>query len=54
MVVDESTIGAFEDGSVRRGNAAGTPVAGEGVDPFELRVASGCEWTLRLEPQPHD
>ena len=54
VVVDESTIGAFEDGSVRLGNADGTPVAGEGVDPFELRVASGCEWTLRLEPQPHD
>jgi len=34
--------------------ADGTPVAGAGVDPFELRVASGCEWTLRLEPQPHD
>lgn len=54
VVVDSSTIGAFESGARGLGEADGTPVAGAGVDPFELRVASGCEWTLRLEPQPHD
>jgi hypothetical protein len=54
VAVDSSTIGAFEEGSGGLGNADGTPVAGEGVDPFELRMQSGCEWTLRLEPQPHD
>jgi hypothetical protein len=54
VAVDASTTGAFEEGGVGLGKADGTPVAGEGVDPFELRVASGCEWTLRLEPQPHD
>jgi hypothetical protein len=54
VAVDASTIGAFEEGSVGLGQGDGTPVAGEGVDTFELRVASGCEWTLRLEPLPHD
>jgi len=54
VAVDASTIGAFEEGGVGLGNGDGTPIVGEGVDTFELRVASGCEWTLRLEPQPHD
>jgi hypothetical protein len=54
LAVDASTIGAFEEGSVGLGQGDGRPVAGAGVDPFELRVASGCEWTLRLEPLPHD
>jgi hypothetical protein len=54
LVVDESTIVAFEEGNRGLGDANGTWVAGKGVDPFELRVVSGCEWTLRLEPQPHD
>lgn len=54
VAVDTSTTGAFEQGGVGLGKGDGRPVAGEGVDPFELRVASGCEWTLKLEPQPHD
>jgi len=53
VVVDEVTTG-FGSAARGLGEADGTSVAGKGVDPFELRVVSTCEWTLRLEPQPHD
>jgi hypothetical protein len=53
VVVDESTI-SFGFAARGLGEADATSVAGKGVDPFELRVVSGCEWALRLEPQPHD
>ena len=54
VAVETSTLGAFEEGSVGLGNGDRTPVVGEGFEPFKLRVATGCEWSLLLEPQAHD
>lgn len=53
-VVDHSTIGAYEEGRQILGTANRVPIVGETFDPFRLRVESGCEWALRLEPLPHD
>ena len=55
VVVDESTIGAFEEGVTPIGAGDGNPIVGDELsDPLVLHVRSDCEWTLRLEVQPHD
>jgi len=54
VVVDSSTIGAFEEGANPIGAGDGNPIVGDSGDPLVLQVRSGCEWTLRLEAQAHD
>lgn len=54
VAVDTSTVGFFEESRVVLGAGDGTPIVGTGFEPFRLGVTSGCEWSLRLEPQPHD
>jgi hypothetical protein len=52
--VDQLTNGAFEEGGGGLGSGNRAPVVGEGFEPFELRVESDCEWSLRLEWLAHD
>jgi hypothetical protein len=54
VAVDTSTLGAFEEGGVVLGTGDGVPVVGNVSQPFQVRVKSGCEWSLVLEPQAHD
>lgn len=54
VAVDRSTIGAYEEGEAWLGTGDGVPVVGNAGEPFRLRVTSGCEWSLLLEPQAHD
>jgi hypothetical protein len=43
--VSESTTGYFEEGQT---------TVNRDFAPYQLAVASGCEWSLRLEPFAHD
>jgi hypothetical protein len=52
--VDKSLTGASESGAMSLGAGDGKPVAGEGFDPFRVRVQSGCEWSILLEWMAHD
>lgn len=54
VVVDESLMGALEEGAVGLGTGDRKPVVGEGFEPFLVRVASGCEWSILLEWMAHD
>ena len=54
VVVDESLIGAFEEGVTPIGAGDGSPIVGDSQDPLVLQVRSDCEWTLRLDVQAHD
>ena len=55
VVVDKSTIGAFEEGATPIGTGDRNPIVGDDLsDPLVLHVRSDCEWTLRLKVQPHD
>jgi hypothetical protein len=54
VVVDESLIGAFEEGVTPIGAGDGNPIVGDRQDPLVLQVRSDCEWTLRLDAQAHD
>jgi hypothetical protein len=54
VAVDASTIGAYEIGAVGLGTGDRTPVVGQKFEPFQVRVASGCEWSVLLEWLAHD
>ena len=54
VVVDHSTIGAFEEGATGIGTGDRNPIAGDSFVPLVLQVRSDCEWTLRLEALGHD
>ena len=54
VVVDASLIGEYEEGATPIGAGDRSPIVGDSQDPLILQVRSGCEWTLRLDVQPHD
>lgn len=54
VVVDSSTIGAYQEGADGIGAGDRAPVVGTDFVSLVLRISSGCEWTLRLEALPHD
>lgn len=53
-VAESSLIGAFEEGVSPIGAGDRNPIVGNDFEPLVLEVRSGCEWTIRLEAQPHD
>ena len=49
-----SLIGAFQEGVSPIGAGDRNPILGDDFEPLVLDVRSACEWTIRLEAQPHD
>jgi hypothetical protein len=53
-VHESSTIGAFEEGVSPIGAGDRSPIVGDDFVPLVMQIRSGCEWSVRLEAQPHD
>lgn len=53
-VAESSLIGAFEEGVSPIGSGDRNPIVGNDFEPLVLEVQSDCEWSVRLEAQPHD